>query len=92
MFVQAAEARVSHFRTKGAEREVDLISERGDRRILAVEVKLADAVGDGDVRHLVWLADGIGADLLDAMVVTTGRYAYRRPDGIAVVPLALLGA
>jgi hypothetical protein len=92
VFVQAAEARVSHFRTKGAEREVDLISERGDRRILAVEVKLADAVGDGDVRHLVWLADGIGADLLDAMVVTTGRYAYRRPDGIAVVPLALLGA
>ena len=92
VFAQAAEARVSHFRTKGAEREVDLISERGDRRILAVEVKLADAVGDGDVRHLVWLADGIGADLLDAMVVTTGRYAYRRPDGIAVVPLALLGA
>ncbi|MHB1849107.1 MAG: ATP-binding protein [Acidimicrobiales bacterium] len=92
VFAQAAEARVSRFRTKGAEREVDLISERGDRRILAVEVKLADAVGDGDVRHLVWLADGIGADLLDAMVVTTGRYAYRRPDGIAVVPLALLGA
>lgn len=57
-----------------------------------MEVKLAAAVGDGDVRHLVWLADRIGADLLDAMVVTTGRYAYRRPDGIAVVPLALLGA
>lgn len=92
VFAQAAEARVSHFRTKGAEREVDLTIERGDRRTVAVEVKLAAAVGDGDVRHLVWLADRIGADLLDATVVTTGRYAYRRPDGIAVVPRALLGA
>ena len=27
----------------------------------------------------------------DAVVVTTGRGAYRRPDGIAVVPAALLG-
>ncbi len=92
VFAQAAEARVSHFRTKGGAREVDLIVERDDRRVVAVEVKLADAVSDGDVRHLVWLAEKIGADLADAMVVTTGRFAYRRPDGIAVIPLALLGA
>jgi uncharacterized protein len=26
-----------------------------------------------------------------SMVVTTGPHAYRRPDGIAVVPAALLG-
>jgi len=26
------------------------------------------------------------------MVVTTGKQAYVRPDGIIVVPLALLGA
>lgn len=30
-------------------------------------------------------------DLLDAVVVTTGPQAYRRSDGIAVVPAALLG-
>jgi hypothetical protein len=34
--------------------------------------------------------DQLGDDLLDAMVVTTGETAYRRPDGIAVVPAALL--
>jgi hypothetical protein len=33
----------------------------------------------------------MGADLLDAVAVTTGSEAYRRPDGIAVVPAALLG-
>jgi hypothetical protein len=91
VFAQAAEARVSHFRTKGGEREIDLIVERGDRRIVAIEAKLADTVTDNDVRHLVWLAGKIGDDLADSMIVTTGRYAYRRPDGVAVVPLALLG-
>ncbi|MHB8506258.1 MAG: ATP-binding protein, partial [Acidimicrobiales bacterium] len=92
VFAQAAEARVSHFRTKGGEREVDLIVERGDRRVVAVEVKLAATVSDDDVRHLLWLAGRIGGELADAVIVTTGRYAYRRPDGVAVVPLALLGA
>jgi hypothetical protein len=28
--------------------------------------------------------------MLDAAVIYTGRYAYRRPDGIAVIPAALL--
>jgi hypothetical protein len=33
----------------------------------------------------------MGDDLLDAVVVTTGTTAYRRSDGIAVVPAGLLG-
>jgi hypothetical protein len=34
----------------------------------------------------------MGDDLLDAVVSTTGEYAYRRPDdAIAVIPAALLG-
>jgi len=33
----------------------------------------------------------LGADLLDAVVITTGQHAYRSPDGIAVIPAALLG-
>ena len=33
----------------------------------------------------------IGGDLLDSVVITTGPEAYRRQDGIAVVPAALLG-
>ena len=45
----------------------------------------------GVVRRLVWLAGELGYELLDRLVVTTGSEAYRRPDGIAVVPLALLG-
>jgi len=33
------------------------------------------------VRQLKWLAEKIGADLLDAVIVTTGEEAYRRADG-----------
>jgi predicted AAA+ superfamily ATPase len=88
---QAAEASVSHLRTKGGEREVDLIVARDDQRVVGIEVKLARTIRDEDVRHLLWLRDRIGDDLLDAVVITTGPDAYRRADGIAVVPLALLG-
>lgn len=88
---QAAEARVHHLRTKGGEREIDLIVERADQRVVAIEVKLGVLVEDRDVRHLRWLGEALGPDLLDAVVVTTGTEAYRRQDGIAVVPAALLG-
>lgn len=91
VYAQAAEARVGHLRTHGGEHEVDLIVERADSRVLAIEVKLARTVSDVDLRHLHWLARQLGADLLDAIVVTTGEEAYRRRDGIAVVPAALLG-
>ena len=91
VFAQAAGAGVLHFRTKGGEREVDLIVERDDGRIVAIEVKLSAAVDDEDLTHLTWLRGRLGESLLDAAVLTTGSHAYRRRDGIGVVPLALLG-
>lgn len=91
VYAQAAEARVFHLRTGSGEHEVDLVAQRDDGRIVAVEVKLARDIRDRDVRHLAWLAAQIGDELLDAVVVTTGKEAYRRADGIAVVPAGLLG-
>lgn len=91
VYAQAVEASVKHLRTVNGDHEVDLIVERGDGRVVALEVKLARSVTDGDVRHLQWLAGRLGPDLLDAVIVTTGEEAYRRPDGIGVVPAALLG-
>lgn len=91
VYAQAAEATTKHLRTAAGEHEVDLIVERGDGRILAIEVKLARDIVDRDVAHLQWLQGRLGDDLLDAIVVTTGQTAYRRRDGIGVVPAALLG-
>lgn len=88
---QGAEAKVKHLRSFAGEREIDLIVQRDDDRVLAIEIKLTTVPGDRDLRHLHWLKEAIGSDLLDAIVVTTGTAAYRREDGIGVVPLALLG-
>ena len=86
------EASVGHLRTHRGDHEVDLIVERDDGRIVAIETKLATTVSQDDTVHLRWLRDRLGDDLPDAVVVTSGRYAYRRPeDGVAVVPAALLG-
>lgn len=82
---------MSHLRTHGGGHEVDLIVERSDGGIVALEVKLASTVDDGDLRYLRWLTERAGPRLVDAAVVTTGLEAIRRRDGIGVIPAALLG-
>jgi predicted AAA+ superfamily ATPase len=89
-YAQAAEARVSHLRTRHGDHEVDLILE-SNGGVLVIKVKLGQAPDDRDVRHLRWLERELGDRLLDAVVITTGPTAYRTPDGIAVIPAALLG-
>ena len=64
---------------RGVSTRSDLIVERGDGRVLALEVKLASTVDDRDVRHLRWLAGSIGSELLDAAVITTGPHALPPP-------------
>lgn len=89
---QAAEAKVFHLRTTAGEHEVDLVVEGVDGQVVGIEVKLAQTVTDADVRHLRWLREKLPGRVVDLVVITTGSTAYRRRDGIAVVPLALLGA
>jgi predicted AAA+ superfamily ATPase len=84
-------ARVGHLRTKNTDREIDLIVQGEGLLVVAIEVKLANTVTDSDVRHLNWLRDQIGDRVAARVVVYTGKYAYRRNDGVLVVPLALLG-
>lgn len=91
VYASACDARIGHLRTKDTAHEVDLVVEGGDHSCLAIEVKLSDSVQASDVRHLNWLHRQLGDRLVDRMVVYTGRLAYRRDDGVAVVPLALLG-
>jgi len=91
VLAQHCEASIWHLRIDNGRHEVDFVLERDDGRVVAVEAKLSPNVSDRDVRHLRWLGDQIGDRLLDAVVLTTGERAYRRADGVAVVPLALLG-
>lgn len=91
VYAQASGARVGHLRSYAGENEIDLIVERDDGKVVAIEVKLARNAQGGQVRNLHWLRSKLAENLLEAVVITTGSTAYRRPDGIAVVPAALLG-
>ncbi len=91
VYAQNAGARVSHLRTKSGEREVDFIVEGSGGKIVAIEAKLSATVTDSDVRHLNWLGEQVRDKLKDKVILTTGTDAYRRKDGVAVVPLSLLG-
>lgn len=89
-YAQRADAQVFHLRTEGGRHEVDFIVESDDG-VVGLEVKLSSSITDDDVKHLVWLRERIGSDCIDLGVLHTGPEAYRRRDGVAVIPLALLG-
>jgi uncharacterized protein len=91
VYASRSDASVFHFRTKNGDREVDFVIEGHDRKIVGVEVKLTPTPTDSDVRHLLWLRDRLGDRVKNLCVITTGTEAYRRSDGIAVIPAALLG-
>lgn len=91
VLAQRAEATVAHLRTRNGDHEIDLILTTPEGKILAAEVKLSGTVSDHDLRHLTWLTSRYAERVIDRIAITTGPSAYRRPDGIAVVPLALLG-
>jgi predicted AAA+ superfamily ATPase len=91
VYAAAAGASVGHLRTKNGNHEIDLIVEATDRSCVAIESKLSSTIDDRAVRHLNWLHGEIGDRLVDRVVIYAGRFAYRRADGVAVVPLALLG-
>jgi len=91
VFAEVARARVFHLRTRNGEHEIDLIVERSDHSVLAIEVKLSSAIDRHDTKHLIWLEGQLGDRLVDKVLINTGPYAHRLPDGTAVVPLGLLG-
>lgn len=86
---QRHDARVHHLRTRGGRHEVDMIVE-GEDGFVGVEVKLSATVDDRDVAHLRWLRQQLPDQCADLVVLNTGPEAYRRRDGVAVVPLGLL--
>jgi predicted AAA+ superfamily ATPase len=92
VFAQANHFDVSHMRTELGRHEVDIILQSKNGDVTALEGKLSPIVGDKDVAHLLWLKNKLGEKLKEMVVVTTGSTAYRRSDGVAVIPLALLGA
>lgn len=91
VYAQAGGAEVWHYRDRGGELEIDLVVERTDGSWLGIEVKLGGPSVDSGAEALLRVArDRVERPPAALMVVTTRGYAYRRPDGVYVVPLGAL--
>jgi predicted AAA+ superfamily ATPase len=80
---------VGHFRTAAAD-EVDLVLERDDGDVIAVEIKSGTRVHGEDLRGIRALRNRLGGRLLTAVVLYAGEFAYTHEDGTTVVPLDVL--
>lgn len=91
VYAEAADASLYHYRERDGRLEVDLVVERPDGNWAAFEVKLGAAGEDAAATSLLRLAARVEREPAALVVVTTGEYAYRREDGVYVVPLGALG-
>jgi hypothetical protein len=80
-----------HFRTEAGE-EVDLVLERDDGQVIAVEIKAGSRISSEDFRGLRQLKERLGPRLEEALVLHTGEHAYKHDDWITVLPLDRLWA
>ena len=95
VYAQANRCSVSYYRDSDNV-EVDLIVEHPDGRWMAAEVKLGGAAAiDKGARALRRLCDKLDhaktGPPARLMVITASGYAYERPDGVGVAPIASLG-
>ena len=84
-------AKLFFAKTYKGEREIDFVIQKGSK-VIACEVKFSPTVIASDGKHLKWFSQIVGKECLDTLIINTGSTAYRREDGIAVVPAALPGA
>lgn len=93
VYTQANDGDVFHYRDKDG-LEADLILRLRDGRWAAVEVKLGSKDIENAAIHLNRLRNKINADKMGEpsflMVITGGQFAYRRNDGVLIVPIGCL--
>ena len=93
VYAQAIDGDVFHYRDK-SELESDLIVRLRDGRWAAIEVKLGNKQIEEAAQNLLALKAKIDEKKMGEasflMVLTGGQFAYRRNDGVLVVPIGCL--
>jgi hypothetical protein len=93
VYAQALDGAVYHYHD-GTELEADAIVELGDGRWAAFEVKLGHDQVDAAAQKLLRLAAKVDPDAhgpASALgVIVASGFAYRRPDGVNVIPIGTM--
>jgi len=93
IYAQSIDGDVFHYRDKSG-LESDLIVRLRDGRWAAIEVKLGNKQIEEAAQNLIALKAKIDEDKMGEasflMVLTGGQFAYRRNDGVLVVPIGSL--
>lgn len=93
VYAQALDGEIFHYRDKD-NLEADLVIRLNDDRWAAVEVKLGSKEIEDGAKHLIELRNKVDTSNVGEpsflMVVTGGQFAYRRNDGVFVVPIGCL--
>jgi uncharacterized protein len=77
---------IGHWRTHDGD-EVDLILERHDGGVVAIEIKAGPRIREKDVAGLRKLRDALGDSFLEGVVLYTGQYSYTIEDRLYSFPL-----
>lgn len=95
VYSQALGATLSSWRDTQLNREIDAILELPNGRWAGFEFKLGETQADTAAESLLHMASKVDKEQhgepAALVVVTGGRFAYRRPDGVLVVPITSLG-
>jgi predicted AAA+ superfamily ATPase len=93
VYAQSLNGDVYHFRDKNG-LEADAIIQLYDGRWGAAEIKMGLKETDKAAENLIRLRDKIDTDRMGQpsflMIITASEYAYRRRDGVLVVPIGCL--
>jgi hypothetical protein len=93
IYAQANDGDLYHYRDRN-NLEADMIVALRDGRWAAIEVKLGSKQIEEAAANLIKLSEKVDTDKLGQpsflMVLTGGQYAYKRADGVWVVPIGCL--
>lgn len=68
-------------------REVDLVIERDDGSVVALEIKAGSRVADRDMAGLRVIRDALGDAFVAGAVMHSGEWSYASKDGFFALPV-----
>lgn len=89
--MSACAPRLHHLRHEGGDREIDIIAELADGRVIGIEVKASSAPKPDEARHLVWLREQLGDQVAACVLLPTGPTAYTIVPGVQALPSPACG-